>query len=99
MEIPAWEQLFGLFARVARACGRAADDGALDLVGAAIVGINDHRPPQGGKQGRDIFDPFRDDVGGGAVTLNTASDAHQPPRDHGLPPVALSRVRAVLVFR
>ena len=50
MEIPAWEQLPGLFAGVAGGWARAGADGALCLIGAAIVDWKHHRTAEGGQE-------------------------------------------------
>ena len=49
MKIPAWEQFFGLFARVVGRGSHAATDRPPDLIGAAVVGVYDQGATKGGQ--------------------------------------------------
>lgn len=81
MEISAWKQLLCLLARVARGRSAVADLG-LRCFGRAFA-LASPALPERGKEGRDILDPFGNQVGGGAVALDPPGDAKPPPGNHG----------------
>ena len=83
MKIPVGEQLFRLFAGMAGGAAEGGARGAQGFIGAAVAEAG-RGVAQCGEQGRDILDPFGDQVGGGAIALDAGGDAQQASGDHGL---------------